>query len=62
MAAKEIMLAMDSEALSLGSKRYLILGNDVFTVLQPTQIEGDAILCTDVLTNVTQYPNGNYYP
>ena len=48
MAAKEIMLAMNSEALSLGSKRFFILGNDVFAVLQPTQIEGDAILCTDV--------------
>ena len=53
MVAKEIMLAMNSEALSLGSKRYFILGNDVFAVLQPTQIEGDAILCTNMLTDVT---------
>ena len=47
MAAEEIMLAMNSEALSLGSKRYFI------RCATATQIEGDAILCTDVLTGVT---------
>ena len=47
MAAKEIMLAMNSEALSLG---YCSLKKEQKDP-QPTQIKGDA--CTDMLTDVT---------
>ena len=53
MAAKEIMLAMNSEALSLGYCSLKKEQKDIILDPQPTQIEGDAILCTDVLTDVT---------
>ena len=54
MAAKEIMLAMNSEALSLGYCSLKKEQNDIIVLdPQPTQIEGDAILRTDVLTDVT---------
>ena len=53
MTAKEIMLAMNSEVLSLGYCSLKREQKDIILDPQPTQIEGDAILCNDVLTDVT---------
>ena len=53
MAAKEIILAMNLEALSLGYCSLKKEQKDIILDPQPTQIKGNAILCTDVLTEVT---------
>ena len=53
MAAKEIMLAMNSEALSLGYCSLKKEQKDIILDPQPTQMEGDTILCIDVLTDIT---------
>ena len=55
------MLAMNSEALSLGYCSLKKEQKDIILDPQPTQIEGDAILCTDV-TTLTGIINLNCIP